>query len=79
MVDAVLAEVALDVTVNVAAVDWLAVKVCDPDNPVPDTAIVNVALLTFDAVVAVAALPVIEIPQVPLAFVPVVLGAPTVL
>ena len=29
--------------------------------------------------VAVAAFPLIEIPQVPLAFVPVVLGAPTVL
>jgi hypothetical protein len=55
--DAVFALVALDVTVNVAALDWLAVKVCDPDNPVPDTFIVKVPLFTFDAVVAVEALP----------------------
>jgi len=45
------------VTVNVAALDWLAVKVCDPDKPVPDTFIVNVPLLTLAAVVAVDALP----------------------
>jgi hypothetical protein len=57
MVEAVFALVALDVTVNVAAVDWLAVKVCDPDKPVPDTAIVNVPLLTLAAVVAVVAFP----------------------
>jgi hypothetical protein len=79
IVEAVLALVALDVTVKVALVAWLAVNVCEPDNPVPDTANVKVPLLTFDAVVAVAALPVMLIPHVPVAFVPVVLGAPTVL
>ena len=57
IVDAVLALVAFDVTVNVAALDWLAVNVCDPDNPVPATAIVSVPLLTLAAVVAVVALP----------------------
>ena len=57
IVDAVLALVALDVTVNVAALDWLAVKVCDPDKPVPDTFNVNVPLFTLAAVVAVDALP----------------------
>jgi hypothetical protein len=40
---------------------------------------VSVPLLTFEAVVAVAALPVMLMPHVPLAFVPVVLGAPMVL
>ena len=44
MVDAVFKLVALDVTVNVAALAWLAVNVCDPDKPVPETAIVNVPL-----------------------------------
>jgi len=44
MVDAVLELVALDVTVNVAALDWLAVNVCEPDKPVPDTPIVSVPL-----------------------------------
>ena len=53
----VLALVALDVTVKVAAEDWLAVNVCDPDKPVPDTFIVRVPLFTLDAVVAVEALP----------------------
>ena len=57
IVDAVLALVALEVTVNVAALDWLAVKVCDPDKPVPDTASVNVPLFTLAAVVAVVAFP----------------------
>ena len=57
IVDAVFALVALDVTVNVALVDWLAVKVCDPDRPVPDTFMVSVPLLTLAAVVAVLALP----------------------
>ena len=57
MVLAVLAFVAFDVTVNVAAVDWLAVNVCEPDRPVPDTFIVSVPLLTLAAVVAVVALP----------------------
>ena len=54
---AVFALVALDVTVNVELPDWLAVKVCEPDRPVPDTFIVRVPLFTFDAVVAVEALP----------------------
>jgi hypothetical protein len=42
IVDAVLAAVAFDVTVNVAAPVWLAVNVCEPDSPLPDTFIVNV-------------------------------------
>ena len=46
MVDAVFAFVAFEVTVNVAALAWLAVKVCDPDKPVPATAKVSVPLLT---------------------------------
>ena len=46
MVEAVLALVALDVTVNVALPDWLAVKDAEPDRPVPDTARVNVPLPT---------------------------------
>jgi hypothetical protein len=33
----------------------LAVNVCDPERPVPDTAIVRVPLLTLFAVVAVVA------------------------
>lgn len=57
IVEAVFAFVALDVTVKVAAEDWLAVKVCDPDKPVPDTFMVSVPLLTFAAVVAVLAFP----------------------
>ncbi len=57
----------------------MAVNVCEPDNPVPDTANVKVPSFTFDAVVAVAALPLLLMPQVPVAFVPVVLGAPIVL
>ena len=44
MAEAVLAEVALDVTVNVAAPAWFAVNVCDPDSPVPDTFRVNAPL-----------------------------------
>ena len=44
MVDAVFALVALDVTVNVALPAWLAVNVCEPDRPVPDTFIVRVPL-----------------------------------
>lgn len=57
MAPAVLAFVAFDVTVNVALPAWLAVNVCEPDRPVPDTFIVSVPLLTLDAVVAVDALP----------------------
>ena len=53
----VFAFVALEVTVNVEVPDWLAVKVAEPDRPVPETARVNVPLLTFAAVVAVVALP----------------------
>lgn len=40
--DVVFALVAFDVTVNVEPVDWLAVKLALPDNPVPETANVNV-------------------------------------
>jgi hypothetical protein len=57
MVEAVFALVALDVTVNVELPDWLAVKEAEPDRPVPETAIVNVPLLTLAAVVAVVAFP----------------------
>jgi hypothetical protein len=57
MVDPVFAFVAFDVTVKVALPDWLAVNVCEPDRPVPDTFIVRVPLLTLAAVVAVVALP----------------------
>lgn len=55
MVLAVFALVALLVTVKVAAVLWLAVKVCEPERPVPDTFIVNVPFWTLFAVVAVVA------------------------
>ena len=57
MVLPVFAFVAFDVTVKVALPAWLAVNVCEPDKPVPDTFIVSVPLLTLDAVVAVEALP----------------------
>jgi hypothetical protein len=57
IVETVFALVALEVTVNVEVPDWLAVKVAEPDRPVPETARVNVPLLTFAAVVAVVALP----------------------
>ena len=53
----------------------MAVNVCDPDRPTPDTFIVRVPLFTLDAVVAVAALPLIEMPQVPDAPPPVRVGA----
>ena len=46
----------------------MAVNVCDPDRPTPDTFIVRVPLFTLDAVVAVvavAALPLILIGAVP--------------
>ena len=52
MVEAVFRLVAFDATVNVAAPAWLAVKVCDPDKPVPDTFIVSVPLFTPAAVEA---------------------------
>ena len=42
MVDAVFALVALDVTVNVELPDWLAVKVAEPERPVPAVVSVNV-------------------------------------
>lgn len=57
MVLAVFALVALDVTVNVELPDWLAVNVAEPESPVPETPRDKVPLLTFAAVVAVAALP----------------------
>jgi hypothetical protein len=50
--EAVFRLVALDVTVNVALPAWLAVNVCEPDKPVPDTAIVSVPLFTPAAVEA---------------------------
>jgi hypothetical protein len=56
-VETVFKLVALDATVNVELPDWLAVKVAEPDRPVPETARVSVPLLTFAAVVAVLALP----------------------
>ena len=43
----------------------MAVNVCDPDRPTPDTFIVRVPLFTLDAVVAVAALPLMLIGAVP--------------
>ena len=46
MVLPVFAFVAFDVTVKVALPDWLAVNVCEPDKPVPDTFIVSVPLPT---------------------------------
>jgi hypothetical protein len=49
MVDAVLAFVALDVTVNEDAPAWLAVNDAEPDSPVPETAIVNVPLFATGA------------------------------
>ena len=49
MVETVFALVALDVTVNVAALAWLAVKVCEPDKPVPDTFMVRVPLFATGA------------------------------
>ena len=55
MVLAVFRLVALLVTVYVALVAWLAVNVCDPERPVPDTFIVNVPFWTLLAVVAVVA------------------------
>jgi hypothetical protein len=38
--------VALDVTVNVEFPDWFAVKVADPESPVPDTPMDRVPLFT---------------------------------
>ena len=59
IVEAVFRLVALDVTVNVALVAWLAVKVCEPDKPVPDTARVNVPLLTVGKSEVSAIVPVV--------------------
>jgi hypothetical protein len=42
IVFAPLAELALDVTVNVLLPDWFAVNVADPDIPVPDVFMFNV-------------------------------------
>jgi hypothetical protein len=42
IVDAPLAELALDVTVNVLLPDWFAVNVAEPEIPVPDVPIVKV-------------------------------------
>ena len=75
MVLAVFKLVALDVTVKVALVAWLAVNVCDPDKPVPDTASDSVPLLTLFAVVAVVArvAKVANVARVAVAALPVVL------
>lgn len=61
---AVLALVALEVIVKVDAPDWLAVNVADPDNPVPETPIVNVplAISEVSAIVPVTAGIVITVP-----------------
>jgi hypothetical protein len=59
IVDAVFALVAFDVTVNVAPVAWFAVNVCEPDNPVPATLIVRVALLTVGTSDVSAIVPVV--------------------
>ena len=48
IVEAPLAEAAFEVTVNVLLPDWSAVNVAEPDNPVPDTFIVNVPLFGAD-------------------------------
>jgi hypothetical protein len=44
IVETVFALVAFEVTVNVLEPDWSAVKVAEPDKPVPDTPIVSVPL-----------------------------------
>jgi len=46
IVEAVLADVALEVTVKVVFPDWFAVKLAEPESPVPDTESVSVPLLT---------------------------------
>jgi hypothetical protein len=61
IVDAVLALVALEVTVKVEAPDWLAVNVAEPDRPVPDTPIVKVPLLTVVGVVQLGAAAPLEV------------------
>ena len=65
MAPAVFALVAFEVTVNVELPDWLAVKLAEPDKPVPETPRDKVPLLTFAAVVAVAAFPLMLIGAVP--------------
>lgn len=59
IVEAVFRLVALDVTVNVEPVAWLAVNVAEPDRPVPDTAIVSVPLLTVGKSEVSAIVPVV--------------------
>jgi len=59
MVEIVFALVALEATVNVAPVAWLAVKVWEPDRPVPDVFIVSVALLTVGRSEVSAKVPVV--------------------
>jgi hypothetical protein len=73
MVDAVLALVALDVTVNEDAPDWLAVNDAEPDRPVPETAIVNVPLLTVGISEVRAIVPVV--PGMVMVVVPAVAAA----
>ena len=58
-VEAVLASVAFDATVKDEEPDWLAEKVAEPDNPVPDTAIVNVPLFTVGTSEVSAIVPVV--------------------
>lgn len=76
MVDAVLAFVAFDVTVNVAAPVWFAVNVAEPESPVPDVFIVRVPLPIVGGVTQLGAkvpldckycpeLPAVENPVVP--------------
>ena len=57
MVEGVFTAVAFHEKVKVELPDWLAVNVADPERPVPETPKDRVPLLTFAAVVAVAALP----------------------
>jgi len=56
IVDAVLAFVALDVTVNEDDPDWFAVKDAEPERPVPETA--NVRVPSFAGLTAVVVTPV---------------------
>ena len=59
IVDTPFAELALLVTVNVAPVDWFAVKVWAPERPTPETARVSVALFTVGSCEVSARVPVV--------------------
>jgi hypothetical protein len=74
IVEAVLAEVALEVTVKVVAPAWFAVNEADPDRPVPDVASVSVPLPTdgiseVSAIVpVVAGMVIVVVPAAALGF-----------